>query len=208
MTTGFLFDLDGTLINSEDAILRCWTILANEMGVPVSEFTGKHGIPASQTIQMVFPEMPHDEVIKWRDRLEYLEINDTSGVKMVAGARELIDYLNENKIPWSIVTSGTPDLAATRVEATGVHFPETSVTFGDVEKGKPHPDPYLLGAKRLGLDPSQCWAVEDAPAGVKSAKSAGCKVAAVLTTHSAEELQEADVLLTNIYDVLKVSGIL
>ena len=65
MTTGFLFDLDGTLINSEDAILRCWTILANELGVPVSEFTGKHGIPASQTIQMVFPEMAHDEVIKW-----------------------------------------------------------------------------------------------------------------------------------------------
>ncbi len=205
---GFLFDLDGTLINSQTAILRCWTILADEMGIDVDQFLGKHGIPASQTIQMVFPDMSLEEVLRWRDRLEYLEIHDTDGVEMVDGARDVIDFLNQNNLPWTIVTSCTPDLAVARVEATGVHFPENSVTFGSVERGKPFPDPYILGAERLGLHPSDCWAIEDAPAGIRSAKDAGCKVGAVITTHEPNELHEADVLLPNIRDILKVSGVL
>lgn len=205
---GFLFDLDGTLINSQTAILRCWTILSNELGVEVEEFTGKHGVPASQAIQSVFPEMSREEVIRWRDRLEYLEINDTEGVQVIDGAREVIQHLTDNHIPWCIVTSCTPKLAIARVEATGIHYPTMSVTFGDVERGKPFPDPYILGAQRLGLNTADCWAIEDAPAGIKSGKEAGCKVGAVITTHSPEELSEADVLLPNIRDILKVSGVL
>jgi beta-phosphoglucomutase-like phosphatase (HAD superfamily) len=57
------------------------------------------------------------------------------------------------------------------------------ITAEDVDRGKPHPLPYQLGAQRMGLSPRECLAVEDAPAGVTSALSAGCRVVGVATTH-------------------------
>jgi sugar-phosphatase len=79
------------------------------------------------------------------------------------------------------------------------------VTFDQVTLGKPHPEPFLLGAARIKKSPENCWGIEDAPGGVRAAKSAGCTVAAVLTTHRKDELLEADHHLQSLVDLLSIS---
>jgi sugar-phosphatase len=86
-------------------------------------------------------------------------------------------------------------------------MPANSVTFDQVSRGKPFPEPFILGADRLGLQTDQCWAIEDAPGGVTSAKEAGCTVAGVLTTHTREELPHADHHLEHLSQLLEKAGL-
>jgi len=202
---GFLFDLDGTLVNSKPAVERAWIKLAQEAQIPLEKMVGLHGIPAEQSLRMLLADRSEVEIKSWVDRIEYLESSDTDGVIAIPGAKNLLNELNNRSIPWTIVTSCTIPLALSRVKAAGIEMPDHSVTFNDVKLGKPHPEPFILGAKRIGLDPNQCWVVEDAPAGVKSGKSAGCTVAAVLTSHLKEQLQEADHFLNHLDELLPLA---
>jgi sugar-phosphatase len=86
-------------------------------------------------------------------------------------------------------------------------MPKHAVTFDQVTHGKPNPEPFLLGAERLGVPAEICWGIEDAPGGVRAAKSAGCTVAAVLTTHGRDELLEADHHLESLDQLLTISGL-
>ena len=107
--------------------------------------------------------------------------------------------------------------ATSALKAVGVPVPDVFVVSEDVEKGKPEyvltsltsillltlisrPDPYLLGAKRAGVDPARCLVVEDAPAGVRSGKAAGCKTLGLITSHTREQLEavEPDYLVPNL----------
>jgi sugar-phosphatase len=202
---GFLFDLDGTLVNSQPAIERSWIKLAHEAQIPLEKLVGFHGVPAEHSLRMLLEDRSEDEIKSWIDRIEFLESSDTKGVEAIPGAKTLLNELNKRNISWTIVTSCTTSLAISRVKAAGIEMPNHSVTFNDVKLGKPHPEPFILGAKRIGLDPSQCWVIEDAPAGVRSGKSAGCTVAAVLTSHLKEQLNEADHYLNHLDDLLPLA---
>lgn len=202
---GFLFDLDGTLVDSKPAVERAWIKLAQEAQIPLEKMVGLHGIPAEQSLRMLLEDRSEEEIKSWVDRIEFLESSDTTGVVPIPGAKNLLNELNERNIPWTIVTSCTIPLAISRVTAAGIEMPDHSVTFNDVKLGKPHPEPFILGAKRIGLEPNQCWVIEDAPAGVKSGKSAGCTVAAVLTSHLKEQLQEADHFLNHLDELLPLA---
>jgi sugar-phosphatase len=202
---GFLFDLDGTLVDSKPAVERAWIKLAQEAQIPLEKMVGLHGIPAEQSLRMLLEDRSEEEIKSWVDRIEFLESSDTTGVVPIPGAKNLLNELNERNIPWTIVTSCTIPLAISRVTAAGIEMPDHSVTFNDVKLGKPHPEPFILGAKRIGLDPSQCWVIEDAPAGVKSGKSAGCTVAAVLTSHLKEQLNESDHFLNHLDELLPLA---
>jgi len=70
--------------------------------------------------------------------------------------------------------------------------PDVFITSEDVAKGKPHPDPYLLGAEKCGLSSTNCIVFEDAPNGIRSGNAAGCTTIAVLTSHSREEIEAAE----------------
>ena len=202
---GFLFDLDGTLVNSKPAVERAWIKLAQEAQIPLEKMVGLHGIPAEQSLRMLLEGRSEDEIRSWVDRIEFLESSDTAGVIAIPGAKNLLNELNTRGIPWTIVTSCTIPLALSRVKAAGIEMPDHSVTFNDVKLGKPHPEQFILGAKRIGLEPNQCWVIEDAPAGVKSGKSAGCTVAAVLTSHLKEQLDEADHFLNHLDELLPLA---
>lgn len=202
---GFLFDLDGTLVNSKPAVERAWIKLAQEAQIPLEKMVGLHGIPAEQSLRMLLEGRSEDEIRSWVDRIEFLESSDTDGVIAIPGAKNLLNELNTRGIPWTIVTSCTIPLALSRLKAAGIEMPDHSVTFNDVKLGKPHPEPFILGAKRIGLEPNQCWVIEDAPAGVKSGKSAGCTVAAVLTSHLKEQLDEADHFLNHLDELLPLA---
>jgi sugar-phosphatase len=193
------------LVDSKPAVERAWIKLAQEAQIPLEKMVGLHGIPAEQSLRMLLEDRSEEEIKSWVDRIEFLESSDTTGVVPIPGAKNLLNELNERNIPWTIVTSCTIPLAISRVTAAGIEMPDHSVTFNDVKLGKPHPEPFILGAKRIGLDPSQCWVIEDAPAGVKSGKSAGCTVAAVLTSHLKEQLNEADHFLNHLDELLPLA---
>ncbi|MEJ6618599.1 MAG: HAD-IA family hydrolase [Candidatus Planktophila sp.] len=205
---GFLFDLDGTLVNSQEAVMNSWITMANEAGIPLEALAGHHGVPAEQTLRKVLNGREEKEIQSWIRRVTDLEISDIEGVHAVPGALELLAELNDREIPWTIVTSCTTDLAIARTKAGKIPLPASAVTFDQVTRGKPFPEPFILGANRIGLPPENCWAIEDAPGGVTSAKDAGCTVAGVLTTHTREELQRADYHLEHLNQLLEKAGLL
>jgi HAD superfamily hydrolase (TIGR01509 family) len=95
------------------------------------------------------------------------------------GARELLAEVREANIPTALVTMSWRRFATEVVEALPAGAFDASVVGDDVERGKPHPDPYLLAAERLGVDIRKCLAIEDSPTGVASALAAGATVLAV-----------------------------
>jgi sugar-phosphatase len=178
-----LFDLDGTLVDSAESIARCWLRWADEYGVDPMRLVDAHGRTSAQIVaDLVGP----DAVGAALRRIDALEIDDAHTVTAMPGALELLDSLPDGR--WTVVTSGNAALADARMRAAGIRPPADLVTADDVTRGKPDPEPYLLGAGHLGLDPADCVVVEDAPTGITSARAAGMRVVAVSSTYGPERL--------------------
>jgi|SRR6266850_1775011 len=184
---GVLFDMDGVLVDSTAAVARVWTIWARKHGLdPEMVVKIAHGRPSITTIRELLPHGNHEA----EDReVERLEIEDVEGIVALPGAAELLRTLPATR--YAIVTSATRPLAEVRLRAAGLPIPERLVTARDVQRGKPHPDPYLRGAQLLGVPPAECVVIEDAPSGVRAGKAAGARVVALRTTASGAELEEA-----------------
>ncbi|TKS99829.1 HAD-IA family hydrolase [Streptomyces lasalocidi] len=190
-----LFDNDGTLVSSLASVERCWTKWAREYGVTAEVFAGiaLHGRTA---VEIVGDLLPADRVAEAVARVERLEVDDVAdgGVELLPGTRDLLDALPADR--WAVVTSATHRLAAARLDAVGIR-PKTLVTADEVTHGKPHPEPYLLAARQLGVDPARCVVFEDAPAGLAAGRAAGMTTVALATTHRAEEL-DADLVVSDL----------
>jgi len=184
---GVLFDLDGVLVDSTPAVARVWAGWAREHGFNPDEVERKaHGRPSIATIRELLPDGDHAA----EDReVERREIADLDGVVPLPGAVELLRALPLDR--WAIVTSCTRRLAGVRIAAAGLPQPKHLVTSSDVQRGKPHPEPYLKGAQFLGVRATDCIVIEDAPAGIRAGKAAGARVVAVRTTAEEAELREA-----------------
>ena len=182
-----LFDLDGVLIDSSTAIVRNWRAWAGRHGIDVARITQvMHGVRSVETIRAVAPQLDAAQEAAW---LTAREVADTDGVVPMPGARQLLAALPADR--WTIVTSGSADLARARLQAAGLPVPAQIVTADDVTQGKPAPEPYLLGASRLGIAPERCLVVEDAPAGIQAGRSAGMRVLGIAATHAAAEVLAA-----------------
>jgi HAD superfamily hydrolase (TIGR01509 family) len=94
------------------------------------------------------------------------------------GARELLEAVAAAGLPYALVTGSQRPFTEAVLAGTALSFPVT-VTGDDVARTKPDPEPYLLAAKLLDVDPANCVALEDSPNGVTSATAAGCHVVAV-----------------------------
>ncbi len=193
-----LFDMDGTLVDSTQAVNRSWLRWGAEAGLGPS-FTGaEHGVPARQMIAtLVAAELVEESVA----RLTELELSDTDGVTILAGAAELMASIPEARR--AIVTSCGRKLCLVRLDAANFSAPLTVVTIDDTSRGKPFPEPFLEAAARLGVDPARCVVVEDAPAGLEAARAAGCTTIGVVGTHLAADLV-ADLVVPGL-DRLRVS---
>lgn len=205
---GFLFDLDGTLVNSLPVVERAYTNWAQSHGLNVDEVLGFiHGKQAITSIRHFMPGASEATLQAELKQLEHIEATDTDGVMALPGAHALLAQLDECHIPWAIVTSGTVPVAHARHAAAGLRKPEIFVTAELVANGKPHPDPYLLGAQRLGLKPEECVVVEDAPAGILSGLAAGCQVIAVNAPDDTPDLDKVDLVLSSLTELqLQILG--
>ena len=187
---GLLFDMDGVLISSIASVTRCWRRWAAHYGVPGAEtFEIAHGTRAVEIMLKLRPDFTQEQIAEGLRLIEDMEIEDVADLAVLPGVRELLESLPPER--WTIVTSATRRLMVARLKAAGLPSPERLVAGDDVVNGKPHPEPYITGARLLGFTPAECVVVEDAPSGVGSGKAAGSKVLGVLGTHQAGELYAA-----------------
>ncbi len=199
---GFLFDLDGTLVDSLPAVERAWSNWAQSRDLDPEEVLGFiHGKQAITSLRHFMPGESEESIQQQYKLLEKAEAEDTVGISALPGAVELLHRLNELSVPWAIVTSGSVPVAHARHAAGELARPEVFITAELVARGKPNPDPYLLGAEKLGLKPEECVVVEDAPAGILSGLAAGCKVIAVNAPAESPRMDQVDLILTSLAGV-------
>jgi sugar-phosphatase len=192
-----LFDMDGVLVNSGNAVERVWRrwAIAHDLD-PAYVIEHAHGRRSAETLRVIAPELEADQE---NLKVEQMEIEDKEGIVAVPGAQQLLSRLPQDR--FTIVTSATPGLAVARLEHVGIPIPKRFITADDVVKGKPSPEPYLKGAALLGVEPADCLVFEDTPAGIRAAQSAGMKVIALQTTYPPEELRAADAMVRSLEDV-------
>jgi sugar-phosphatase len=196
---GFLFDLDGTLVDSLPAVERAWCNWADRFGIAHDEVLNFiHGKQAITSLRHFMKGRSEEEIAAEFTRLEGIEASDTTGIIALPGAVALLTYLDALDIPWAIVTSGSMPVARARHQAAGLPSPKVFVTAEQVKRGKPEPDAYLLGAELLGLPAENCVVVEDASAGILSGLEAGCHVISVNAPENSPRLDEVDFALQSL----------
>ncbi|MGN7160978.1 HAD-IA family hydrolase [Sphingomonas sp. SAFR-052] len=172
----FLFDMDGTLLDSSEAVERVWRRWCARHGIDAEALIAVcHGVRGEDTVRrFATPGMDIDVEAAW---LNAAELEDVDGVVPIAGIHALIDGLGRDE--WAIVTSAPRNLAEVRLRAVGLPVPEVFVTAEDVTQGKPDPQGFRLAADRLGVAITDCLVFEDSPAGVAAGKAAGAAIAIV-----------------------------
>lgn len=172
---GVLFDSDGVLVDSHRQVEVAWRSLCTEFGVDYASLAHELvGVPARQTLER---HLAGDALERAVARLEDLEVETADPTDPVPGAPALLAALPVGR--WAIVTSATRRLGEARWRGAGIPLPDRSVTFDDVRRGKPDPEPFLAGAAMLGVDPARCVVFEDSASGADAAAAAGAQVVAV-----------------------------
>jgi sugar-phosphatase len=191
-----LADLDGTLVDSVASSERAWGAFARRRGLDEAKtHRFAMGRPTRETVALLVPEGERDAE---QARIDRDEVDDADSVTAYPGAAELL----AGPIPIAVVTSGSTELATARLRGAGLEPPAVLVTADRIEHGKPDPEPFLLGARELGVDPSGCLALEDAPSGIESARAAGIPVVAFRTSHPEAELERATVVLDSLAEAV------
>jgi mannitol-1-/sugar-/sorbitol-6-phosphatase len=187
-----LADLDGTLVDSVASSERAWGAFARRRGLDEAEtHRFAMGRPTRETIALLVPEGERDAE---QGQIDRDEVDDAGSVAAYPGAADLL----AGPIPLAVVTSGSTALATARLRGAGLEPPAVLITADKIERGKPDPEPFLLGARGLGVDPSRCLALEDAPPGIESALAAGMPVVAFRTSHPEAELHQATIVLDSL----------
>jgi sugar-phosphatase len=179
-----IFDLDGVLVDSAAFVEQQWRRWASARGLRAEPFLRVcHGRRALETIRLAAPHLNAEaEVAAFGPSDEA----GTEPIGPLAGATRLLGALPADS--WGVATSGTRAAASARLRRAGLPVPGVLVCAEDVARGKPSPDVYLLAATRLGAAPSECLVLEDAPAGIQAARSAGMSVVGLTTTHPTDQL--------------------
>jgi sugar-phosphatase len=192
-----LFDLDGVLVDSTRSVDRQWRLWAKERNInPGRVLEIAHGV---RTIEVVRKLAPHLDAAAEVVRIEKREAEDQEGVAVMPGAAELLKAIPEGR--WCVVTSGTRHLATSRLKLANLPVPRVLVSADDVSRGKPDPEPYLMGASLLGIIPTECLVIEDAPAGIRAACAGGMKAIGLTSTYPAPQLQEADAVVQKLAQI-------
>jgi mannitol-1-/sugar-/sorbitol-6-phosphatase len=191
-----LADLDGTLVDSVASSERAWGAFARRRGYdPEETHRFAMGRPTRETIRLLVPEEDRQSEQAQIDRDE---VDDAGSVTAYEGAAELL----AGPIPIAVVTSGSTELATARLRGAGLEPPAVMITADKITRGKPDPEPFLLGARELGVDPTHCLALEDAPSGIESAAAAGIPVVAFRTSHLESELEGATEILDTLAEAV------
>ncbi len=176
----FLFDMDGTVLDSIAVANKVWTRWAEGHGLdPAPLLAVMHGVQAVQTIRRFAPAGA--DIDAEFAALTQAEIDEAEGTQPIPGARAFLASLPADR--WAIVTSAPRILALRRLEAAGLPVPAVLIAADDVANGKPAPDCFLMAAETLGVAITDCLVWEDAPAGIAAAEASGATVMVITATH-------------------------
>jgi HAD superfamily hydrolase (TIGR01509 family) len=189
--SAFIFDMDGLMVDTEPLARRAWDAVVAPYGVVISDdlYGRMMGRRTTETARIVLSDLPLPltgaELLDLKT-VGYLAILDAGGVPAMLGLMGLLAALDAAAVPWAVATSTPRAITDHILDHLGLSDRYAALATGDeVEYGKPAPDIFLLAAKRLGVDPARCVALEDSPAGCQSAAAAGMRVLAVPTPFTA-----------------------
>ncbi|MDP0501956.1 MAG: HAD family phosphatase [Verrucomicrobiota bacterium JB022] len=193
-----VFDLDGTLVDTEPTSLRSWHLAAKALNYPLPEdfvdsIIGQNATLIRQRLHEVTPEGFDPEAYFEEARQTYHRLLHDEPVPLKPGAEGMLRWLSSLDIPLAICTSTNRFEAEHKLGSNGLLDYFQGLVCGDeVAHGKPHPEPYLKAAELLKLPPEACIAVEDSPNGVRAAHAAGMRV--ILIPDMAAIMQEVEAL--------------
>ncbi|MEU8350348.1 HAD family phosphatase [Streptomyces sp. NPDC048845] len=178
-----LLDMDGTLVDTEDFWWQAEREIFAELGHSLHEghrevvVGGPMSRSAGYLIEatgagITLPELS----VRLNDRFEELV---GRGVPLMPGAARLLAELAAHEVPAALVSASHRRIIDRVLTSVGAEHFALTLAGDELERTKPHPDPYLLAAEKLGADPARCVVVEDTATGVASAEAAGCRVVAV-----------------------------
>lgn len=207
MTYGALFDWDGVVIDSSDQHERSWEMLAAEIGKPLPKDHFVRGFGMKN--QVIIPDILQwtddpDKIHQYSQRKEalYREIIAQEGITPLPGVTELLGMLNDHGVPCAVGSSTHRANIEVIFDTIGLRRQFRAViTAEDVNRGKPHPEVFQVCARKIDRNPAQCVVFEDAHVGIRAGLEAGCKVIAVATTNSLDELGEATLAVQSLEDV-------
>lgn len=202
---GVLFDLDGTLLDSMTWHIKAWQIILAEKGVAIEDeflYLNEGAIEATHLLRAIEGRGldPDPEILKTLLRLQSDLFNRKYAARVAPFPDTLktLDRLGRAGLDLGLVTSSSSGVVE-KVLGSEIRSRFSAIVTGDeVARGKPHPEPYLTGMKKLGLTPERCLAVENAPAGINSAKAAGLTCVALTTTLDPRHLVQADQIFTSL----------
>ncbi|WP_369237323.1 HAD family hydrolase [Streptomyces sp. R21] len=173
-----LLDMDGTLVNSDAVVERCWRRWAERQGLDGDEVMKVvHGRQGYASMAVLLPDRPMAQNHADNARMLAEETADMDGVVAVPGAEAFLASLAG--LPHALVTSADVGLSTARMAAAGLGLPDVRITAESVGASKPDPEGFLKGAAELGIAPEDCVVFEDSGAGITAGRSAGMRVVGV-----------------------------
>lgn len=202
---GVIFDMDGVLVDSAQPHLESWQVLAeeNDRSITREQFAASFGRQNNDIIPLLFGDMDAKRCAALADRKEEIYRDLVRHAPpIVSGAVELVQALHERGVLLAVGSSGPRQNIELVLAAMGVGELIPVVISGDeVQRGKPDPQVFLLARQGLGIEAGRCAVVEDAPAGIAAALSAGTRAIAILMHHPAEAFANADCIVDRLSDL-------
>ena len=199
---GVIFDMDGVVTNTVPVHFKAWRKMFSEYGKKLTfkDYELKvDGIPRISGARAILPELSKEELEKAASKKQkyFLEFLKKGGIKVHRDAVCLIKNLRKNKIKRAIISSSKNCLYILKKAKLNKLF-EVIIAGGEVKKGKPHPDIFLLAAKKLGLKTAECVVVEDAVLGIVAAKRAKMKAVGIERHGKPRRLKQANLIVNNL----------
>jgi beta-phosphoglucomutase family hydrolase len=205
MIQAFIFDMDGTLIDSTKMDYEAWQRAMREYDAefPYEEYIAKLGAKGSE-IARQYLDISDEEIDALISRREeyFKQIVEEKGLSLLPHAEQFLQQLRNAHLKTALATGANQEKLEFIFEKLPLRqYFDAFVTANDVSKGKPDPEVFVQAAAKLGIDPAHCVVMEDATNGLQAAKNGGMRCIALTTTRGAEQLQGADLIVSGYAEI-------
>ena len=207
MKKAVLFDLDGVLLGSMPYHVKAWQEVFSQYNIKLhpDEIYSREGTKTADLARNLVRDHKlnlSEEDLQNLVQSKSKKYNEITKADVMPGVSDLVNELKRRQVKIAIVTSTFRENLLRVMPQELVAKFDTIVTGGDVENGKPHPEPFLKAAEKLGIKPSECIVVENAEIGIRSGKTAEMFCVGVTSTQTPEQLKQADKIVPDIISML------